>query len=93
MRFSEKKVEASRNFSNKLWNAARFVLMNLSDDEPAPHIPDELNLEDKWIINRYNTVLKEVTESLEKFEMALRFKSSMTLSGMSSATGILSFQR
>lgn len=48
MRFSEKKVEASRNFSNKLWNAARFVLMNLSDDEPAPHIPDELNLEDKW---------------------------------------------
>ncbi|HXK83022.1 MAG TPA: valine--tRNA ligase [Clostridiales bacterium] len=71
MRFSEKKVEASRNFSNKLWNAARFVLMNLSDDEPAPHIPDELNLEDKWIISRYNTVLKEVTESLEKFEIGI----------------------
>ncbi len=71
MRFVEKKVEASRNFANKLWNAARFVLMNLTDNEPAPHIPDELNLEDKWIISRYNTVLKEVTDALEKFEIGI----------------------
>ncbi len=71
MRFSEDRVEASRNFANKLWNAARFVLMNLEDDEPVRKLPDILALEDKWVLSRFNTVCKEVTENLDKFELGL----------------------
>ena len=71
MRFSEDRVEASRNFANKLWNAARFVLMNLEDDEPVRKLPDKLALEDKWVLSRFNTVCKEVTENLDKFELGL----------------------
>lgn len=71
MRFSEDRVEASRNFANKLWNAARFVLMNLEDDEPVQKLPEILALEDKWVLSRFNTVCKEVTENLEKFELGL----------------------
>ncbi|MBE6799456.1 MAG: valine--tRNA ligase [Ruminococcaceae bacterium] len=71
MRYSAERVEASRNFANKLWNAARFVLMNLSDDEPAPHIPEDLELEDKWILSKFNNVAKEVTDNLDKFEIGL----------------------
>lgn len=71
MRFSDEKVEASRNFANKIWNAARFILMNLSEDEPAPYIPDELTIEDKWILSQYNDLIKAVTESLEKYELGL----------------------
>lgn len=70
-RFSDEKVEASRNFANKLWNAARFVLMNLGENEPAPHIPDELSLEDKWILSVYNEVVKDVTANLDKFELGI----------------------
>ncbi len=71
MRFSDEKVEASRNFANKLWNAARFVLMNLGEDEEAPHIPEKLALEDKWILTKFNTVVKEVTDNLDKFELGI----------------------
>ncbi len=71
MRFSDEKVEASRNFANKLWNAARFVLMNLEGDEPAPYIPEKLALEDKWILTKFNTVVKEVTDNLDKFELGI----------------------
>ena len=71
MRFSDEKVEASRNFANKLWNAARFVLMNLDENEPAPHIPENLALEDKWILSKFNTLVKDVTDNLDKFELGL----------------------
>ena len=71
MRYMPEKVEASRNFANKLWNAARFVLMNLDDDEPAPHLPEKLALEDQWILTLYNRVAGEVTENLEKFELGI----------------------
>ena len=71
MRFSDEKVEASRNFANKLWNAARFVLMNLEGDEPAPYLPEKLALEDKWVLTKFNTVVKEVTENLEKYELGI----------------------
>ena len=77
MRYSDEKVQSSRNFANKLWNAARFVLMNLDENEPAPHIPagltgeDSLAPEDKWILSRFNAAVKTVTESLEKFELGL----------------------
>ena len=71
MRFSDTRVEASRNFANKIWNAARFILMNLSDDEPAPHIPENLALEDKWILSRFNALAEGVTDALEKYELGM----------------------
>ncbi len=71
MRFSDERVEASRNFANKIWNAARFILMNLPENEPAPYIPQELAIEDKWILSQYNTLVSGVTDSLEKFELGM----------------------
>lgn len=71
MRFSDEKVEASRNFANKIWNAARFILMNLGENEPAPYIPEDLAIEDKWILSQYNDLIKAVTDSLEKYELGL----------------------
>ena len=71
MRFINEKVEASRNFANKLWNAARFILMNLPEEGVALTLPDELTLEDKWIVSKFNTLAKAVTENLEKFELGI----------------------
>ena len=71
MRYSSDRVSASRNFANKIWNAARFLLMNLSDDEPEPHIPQDLSIEDKWILSKFNTLVRDVTDNLEKFELGL----------------------
>ena len=71
MRFSDDKVESSRNFANKIWNAARFILMNLSENEPAAYIPENLALEDKWIFSVYSKLVKEVTDNLEKFELGM----------------------
>ena len=71
MRFSDDKVKASRNFANKLWNAARFVLMHLGDDYKFEGLPKELALEDKWIISKVNTLAKDVTANLEKFELGV----------------------
>lgn len=70
MRYSDKKVEASRNFANKLWNAARFILMNLDGTEPTG-LPEELALEDKWVLSLYNDLVKEVTDNLDKFELGI----------------------
>ena len=71
MRFSEEKITASRNFCNKLWNASRFVLMNLSDEVTEVKLPAELLVEDKWIVSKLNTLTAEVTDNLEKFEMGI----------------------
>ncbi len=71
MRFSAKKVEASRNFANKIWNAARFILMNIEGADVKCELPEELALEDKWIISKLNTLAKEVTDNLEKFELGI----------------------
>ncbi|MDR1806164.1 MAG: valine--tRNA ligase [Clostridium sp.] len=70
MRYSEEKVGASRNFANKLWNAARFVLMNLEGSEALPKSGGK-SLCDKWILSRLNSVAREVNENLEKFELGL----------------------
>jgi len=70
MRYIPERVEASRNFANKLWNAARFILMNLKSDEVMP-LPETLTLEDKWILSKYNSLVAEVTENLDKFELGL----------------------
>ncbi len=71
MRFYIERVEASRNFANKIWNASRFTLMNLDIEENK--LPDEsdLQLEDKWILSKYNTLVKEVTDNLDNFELGI----------------------
>ena len=71
MRFSDEKVSASRNFANKLWNASRFILMNIGDDEIPCTLPEELALEDKWIISLVNKLAKDVTDNLDKFELGI----------------------
>ncbi len=70
MRYSDKKVEASGNFANKIWNASRFMLMNL-DDDTKPELPASLGLEDKWILSKYNTAVAEITANLDKFELGV----------------------
>ncbi|MBE6620075.1 MAG: valine--tRNA ligase [Ruminococcaceae bacterium] len=71
MRFSDEKIEAARNFANKLWNASRFVRMNLTiDDATLPAIED-MATEDKWILTRYNETVKAVNDSLESFEIGV----------------------
>ncbi|MGM9613711.1 MAG: valine--tRNA ligase, partial [Butyricicoccus sp.] len=69
MRFSTEKVESSRNFANKIWNASRFIQMNLTIDKAE--LPAELALEDKWIVSKFNDLVAAVTENLDKYELGL----------------------
>ena len=71
LRFSEEKVSASRNFANKIWNAARFILMNIEGKDIDCALPKKLYTSDKWILNRFNNVTAAVTENLEKFELGM----------------------
>ena len=71
MRFYIERVEASRNFANKIWNASRFVLMNLDIDTCNLPSMDKLHLEDKWILHAYNELVREVTENLDKYELGI----------------------
>lgn len=72
IRYYEEKVEAARNFANKIWNASRFVMMNL-DERLIDEYRDckEYTIADKWILSRINTVVKEVTENIDKFEIGI----------------------
>ena len=69
MRFYVEKCEAMRNFANKLWNASRFVMMNLTIDKNE--LPDTLELEDRWILSGLNSLIGEVTENLDKYELGI----------------------
>ena len=69
MRFFVEKCEAMRNFANKIWNASRFVMMNLSIDKVE--LPEKLELEDKWILSKLNTLIREVTDNLEAYELGV----------------------
>ncbi len=71
MRFSDEKIEAARNFNNKIWNASRFVLMNL--DIESVQLPDtsDLEIEDKWILSLYNKTVKEVCANLDNYELGI----------------------
>ena len=71
LRFSQEKVEASRNFANKIWNASRFILMNIDGHDVPNQLPEKLALEDKWIVHQFNQVVKEVTDNLEHFEIGI----------------------
>ena len=69
MRFFVEKCEAMRNFANKIWNASRFVMMNLSIDKVQ--LPENLELEDKWVLSKLNTLIREVTDNLESYELGV----------------------
>ena len=71
MRFSQKKVEAARNFNNKLWNAARFILMNLHIDRVELPPVEALEPEDKWILSRFNDLAGEVCDNIERYEIGV----------------------
>ncbi|MBR5187961.1 MAG: class I tRNA ligase family protein, partial [Clostridia bacterium] len=73
MRFSPEKIEAARNFTNKIWNASRFALMNLPEDLEDTALParEDLRLEDKWILSKFNKLASEVAENLDKYELGV----------------------
>ena len=72
MRFYMERVEASRNFANKVWNASRFIMMNLEKAEVPGEMPkDQLTAADKWILSKVNTLAKEVTENMDKYELGI----------------------
>ena len=71
MRFYVEKCEAMRNFANKIWNASRYVLMNLTIDEPGLPALDQLEIEDKWVLSKLNTLICEVTENMDAYELGV----------------------
>ncbi|MGN0631163.1 MAG: valine--tRNA ligase, partial [Ruminococcus sp.] len=71
MRYIDDKVKAARNFANKLWNASRFIMMNLPEDFKFTGLHTELRMEDQWIVSKFNDLAKEVGENLEKFEIGV----------------------
>ena len=71
MRFYWERVEASRNFANKIWNASRFIMMNMEKADTAEVDLSKLTQADRWILSKVNTLAKEATENLEKFEMGI----------------------
>jgi len=71
MRFYNERVENSRNFANKVWNASRFIMMNLADNEVTKPADADFATEDKWIISKVNTLAKDVTENMDKFELGI----------------------
>ena len=75
MRFSDEKIEAARNFANKLWNASRFVRMNLTIDEIKLPEADKLASEDKWILHEFNKLAASVTSAIDKYEVGVALSS------------------
>lgn len=71
IRYSEKRIEACAAFANKLWNASRYVHMNIDDHNVKNELPESLTTEDKWILSTLNTVAKEINDNLDKFELGI----------------------
>ena len=71
MRFYWERVESSRNFANKVWNASRFIMMNLGDEQPSKPEDADLLPVDKWILSKVNTLAKDVTENMDKYELGI----------------------
>ena len=71
MRYSEEKITAARNFCNKIWNAGRFILMNDVSGVKPDVLPDQLTVEDQWILSKLSNVIAEVTDNLEKYELGI----------------------
>ena len=91
MRFYWERVEASRNFANKVWNASRFIMMNDPDNKikTTDEQPDNLTAADKWILSKMNHLIAEVTENMEKYELGIAVQNLTISYGKNSATGIL----
>ncbi|ARP50513.1 valine--tRNA ligase [Caproicibacterium lactatifermentans] len=70
-RYSDERVQASRNFANKIWNASRFILMNIEGKNVPNALPDTLTMEDKWILDSFNRLAQEINDNLEKFEFGI----------------------
>ena len=71
MRFYYERVEASRNFANKVWNASRFIMMNMEGKEIPDAQPEKLEPVDKWILSKFNTLVKDATDNMEHFELGI----------------------
>ena len=71
MRFYDERVEANRNFANKVWNASRFIMMNMEDKEITTPDFADLSVVDKWVLSKVNTLAKDVTENMDKFELGI----------------------
>lgn len=71
MRWTETKVMNSRNFANKLWNASRYILMNLPEDFECARLPENMTVEDKWVLSLYNDLIRNVTSNLEAYELGI----------------------
>ncbi len=71
MRFYWDRVESARNFANKVWNASRFIMMNIDEGEITKPEPKQLRIGDKWILSKVNTLAKDVTENMDKFELGI----------------------
>ncbi len=71
MRFYNERVESSRNFANKVWNASRFILMNMEDKVISKPDDRDLTMTDKWILSKVNTLAKDVTDNMDKFELGI----------------------
>ncbi len=71
MRFYWERVEASRNFANKIWNASRFIMMNIEKADIKDVTLDKLTLADRWILSKMNSLVKEVTDNMEKYELGI----------------------
>ncbi len=71
MRFYDERVEANRNFANKVWNASRFIMMNMEEKEITTPSENDLTATDKWILSKVNTLAKDVTENMDKFELGI----------------------
>ena len=71
MRFYWERVEASRNFARKVWNASRFIMMNIEKAPVLDAQPVDLTMADKWILSKANSLVKEVTENMDKFELGI----------------------
>ena len=71
MRYTEKRVIASRNFANKIWNASRFIMMNLEQADFSDVTLEDLTSADKWILSKLNTLAKDVTDNMEKYELGI----------------------
>ena len=71
MRFYWERVESSRNFANKVWNASRFIMMNLGEEQPHKPADDQLLAVDKWILSKVNALAKDVTENMDKYELGI----------------------
>ena len=91
MRFYWERVEASRNFANKVWNASRFIMMNDPDNKikTTDEQPDNLTAADKWILSKMNHLIAEVTENMEKYELGIAVAKLNDFIWEEFATGIL----